>query len=91
MPGGTTAVVATPGGAGSGTCTITWTTTVASDSTVSYGATAAYGQSANDPTPVTAHSVQLTGLAHPATFHYQVASSGGGYSANSNDATFSTT
>jgi hypothetical protein len=92
MPGGVTILSATPGGAGSGTCTVTWTTQMASDSTVNYGPTSNYTTTVNDPTMVTAHSVALTGLPNPATIHYSVTSSGGGYSASSiGDNTFTTT
>jgi hypothetical protein len=92
MPGGITILSATPGAAGSGTCTITWTTSQASDSTINFGLTSTYGNTLNDPSMVTSHSVVLSGLQFPRTYHYSVTSSGGGYSASSiGDSTFATT
>lgn len=86
------AVTATPGGAGSGTCVITWTTDLPSNSVVNYGPTSTYGQTSSNPALVTSHSVSLSGLAHPATFHYQVSSTTSiGGTASSTDATFATT
>jgi hypothetical protein len=61
---------------GSTTATITWTTNEASDSQVFYriqGA-AAYQQTAVDPTLVTSHSVNLTGLNPSSTIEYYVRS-----------------
>lgn len=85
-------IVATPGGAGTGTCTITWTTDIPSNSVVNYGPTNAYGQSASNAALVTSHSVSLSGLTHPSTYHYQVSSTTSiGGTASSVDATFATT
>jgi hypothetical protein len=72
------------------TGTIAWTTPVASDSMVEYGLTTAYGLSKYDATQVTAHSVQLAGLAAGTQYHYRVASLGAGFSAASTDFTFTT-
>jgi hypothetical protein len=58
---------------------ITWTTNVASSSTVNYGANSSYGQSAGDPTPVTSHSVTVSGLTHTSAYHFQVTSAASGY------------
>ncbi len=55
--------------------TITWTTDQASNSQVAYGTTSSYGSlSALNSTPVTSHSVTLTGLAASTTYHYRVQS-----------------
>ncbi|MDR3437374.1 fibronectin type III domain-containing protein, partial [Telmatospirillum sp.] len=54
---------------------ITWTTNVASGSQVNYGATMGYGASSPaDPTPVTAHSVTLTGLTANTLYNFDVVS-----------------
>jgi hypothetical protein len=88
-PPGLTILSATPGVASG---TVTWTTSVASDSTVNYGPTTSYNKTVNDPTMVTAHSVALTGLTSGQVVHYSVTSSGGGYSASSvGDSTFTPT
>src|SRR5204862_537245 len=70
--------------------TITWTTNEASDSQVDYGTTTAYGSSsALNPTPVTAHSVVLSGLTSATTYHFRVRSSdAAGNPATSGDFTF---
>ena len=55
--------------------TITWTTDKAADSQVAYGVTAAYGSgSVLDPTLVTSHTINLTGLAAQTIYHYKVVS-----------------
>lgn len=83
---------ASPGGAGTGTCIITWTTALPASSVVNYGPTSTYGQTSSNPALVTSHSVNLSGLSHPATYHYQVSSTTSiGGSASSTDATFATT
>jgi Galactose oxidase, central domain len=71
---------------------ITWTTDQPSDSQVNYGATASYGStSALNSTLVTAHSVNLTGLAASTTYHYQVLSRDAqGLLASSGDLAFTT-
>ncbi|HVP05115.1 MAG TPA: fibronectin type III domain-containing protein [Dehalococcoidia bacterium] len=72
--------------------TVSWTTNQPTDGVVNYGLTSSYGSSATDPAGMaSSHSVSLTGLAQGTTYHYQVTSSaGGGNSAQSNDATFTT-
>jgi hypothetical protein len=58
-----------------GTATVTWTTNEASDSRVDYGTDPAdLGQSVADPTRVTSHSIQITGLTPGATYHFRVRS-----------------
>ena len=55
--------------------TITWTTDQASSTQVKYGLTSAYGtQSTLVSTPVTAHTVNLTGLTPGTTYNYAVMS-----------------
>lgn len=62
-------------GVTSTTATITWTTTLASSSQVQYGLTTSYGSlSAYYSTPVTSHSVTLTGLTPGTLYHYAVIS-----------------
>jgi hypothetical protein len=57
------------------TATITWTTDEPSTSRVSYGTAAVtLGSTATAPGLVTAHSVQLTGLAPMTRYHFRVAS-----------------
>ncbi|MDQ6726062.1 MAG: fibronectin type III domain-containing protein, partial [Actinomycetota bacterium] len=72
--------------------TILWTTNLASDSQVEYGTTTSYGSAtAVDATPVTAHSVGLTGLAAGTRYHYRVKRrSGAGVLATGADASFQT-
>jgi Domain of unknown function (DUF4082)/Bacterial Ig-like domain/Bacterial Ig domain/Purple acid Phosphatase, N-terminal domain len=73
--------------AADGTATVTWTTNEPSDSRVDYGTSAALGlQSAPDATPVTAHSVRLTGLTPGATYHYRVRSADGAGNASTSPA-----
>jgi hypothetical protein len=55
--------------------TITWSTTVASDSQVNYGTTSSYGSSSLlNSTAVLNHSVSLSGLQPSTTYHFQVLS-----------------
>jgi phosphatidylserine/phosphatidylglycerophosphate/cardiolipin synthase-like enzyme len=54
---------------------ITWTTDVVSSSLVEYGLTTAYGSAMGDSTPVTDHSVQLSGLTPGKLYHFIAASS----------------
>jgi hypothetical protein len=55
--------------------TITWTTNEAATSQVEYGLTEEYGSTTTlDSTPVTSHSVDLTGLKAGKTYHYRVIS-----------------
>ncbi|HYK97829.1 MAG TPA: N,N-dimethylformamidase beta subunit family domain-containing protein [Candidatus Acidoferrales bacterium] len=76
-----------------GSAQITWTTNNVADSQVEYGTTTAYGSfSTLDPTLVTGHSQQLTGLAASTTYHYRARSrDAGGTLAFGADATFTTT
>jgi subtilisin family serine protease len=74
------------------TAVITWTTNEASDSQVQYGTTTSYGSSSPlDPSQVTSHSVQLTGLRKNTLYHYRVRSmDAAGNVALSGDFTFRT-
>jgi hypothetical protein len=56
--------------------TIAWATDVPADSIVDYGPTAGYGTLVTNPTPATAHAVQLTGLTPGTTYHYRMTSQG---------------
>jgi hypothetical protein len=61
---------------GTSTATISWTTDVPSSSQVEYGTTTSYGSmTALDSTPVTSHSVSLSGLSEATLYHYAVMSS----------------
>jgi len=73
--------------------TVTWTTDEISDSQVEYGTTVAYGSETTlDPTLVTSHSVDLTGLIAGATYHFRVKSRDvAGNLSVSADGTFTTT
>lgn len=53
---------------------ITWSTDEAADSRVEYGTTIPYVSSASNPTPVTSHSITLTGLSPNTTYNYRVIS-----------------
>jgi len=75
---------------GSGTVTITWTSSVPTDSSVDLGVTAVLNQHYNDPAQVTSHSVAITGLIHSQLYNYRVSGSGGGYSILGNPSTFTT-
>ena len=68
---------------------VTWTTNEPATSKVRYGLTTDYGSEVSDPTPVTSHSVSLTGLTVGATYHYEVISVGS-TTDNDADATFTT-
>ena len=72
--------------------TISWTTNELSTSQVNYGTTTAYGSTTPlDPTLVTAHSINLSGLAAGTTYHFQVVSKdAAGNLALSVDMTFTT-
>ena len=76
----------------SSSSTITWTTDQASSSQVLYGLTSGYGSmSPLNSAPVTAHTVNLTGLAGSTTYHYQVQSQNAqGALSSSGDNTFTT-
>jgi hypothetical protein len=72
--------------------TIAWTTDQPSTSQVASGTTTAYGSlSSLNPTLVTSHSVNLTGLTPGTTYDYQALSTNsGGLSSASPNATFTT-
>jgi hypothetical protein len=84
------AITATPTGSGA---TITWTTDDPSDSQVEYGTTTSYGSSTTlDATPVTSHSVPITGTPPLTLYHYRVKSRNtAGLLTTSGDNTFTTT
>jgi len=71
--------------------TITWTTDLPSSSRVEYGTSTSYGTlTPLDSTPVTSHSVTLTGLAQKTTYHYRVLSANENGTSTSSDFTFKT-
>jgi hypothetical protein len=75
----------------SSAATIAWTTDKAATSLVKYGLTAGYGSSASDASPITNHSVALTGLLPNTAYHFQVQSTDvAGNTISSSDLTFST-
>lgn len=77
---------------GSNGATITWATNAPADSQVRYGLTSSYDQqTAVDPTLVTSHSVNLSGLIPSTTYHYQAVSTNAYGTAQSTDLTFTTT
>ncbi len=68
-----TNVTATPGAGG--TATITWTTNNAADSKVDYDTSATtLSLNASNASPVTNHSIVLSGLTAGTTYHYRVTS-----------------
>jgi hypothetical protein len=73
--------------------TITWTTNEPADSQIEYGPTSSYGTSSTlDPSPVTTHSVTITGLTAITLYHYRVKSRDTASNlATSGDFTFTTT
>lgn len=75
---------------GTTTATITWTTDQASDSRVSYGTTMGYGLQVTDSSPVTSHSISLSGLIPGTVYHYQCASSSANGTGVSTNRTFTT-
>jgi hypothetical protein len=86
-PPGLTVLVSTPG---VGTATITWNTSVLSDSSIDIGPTTAYGTHVYDPTMTLTHSVVVTGLS-AGLKHYRASSNGSGYSVISADSTVTPT
>jgi len=54
--------------------TVTWTTDEPSDSRLEYGLTGSYGSAAYDATPVTAHSITVTGLSASTEYHFRAGS-----------------
>lgn len=82
-------IVTTPS---STSATITWTTDEAATSRTDYGLDTTYGSFVSDPTLVTSHSMELTGLSSSTTYHFKVTSEdSSGNSASSVDRTFTTT
>ena len=83
------AVSATP--AASTSATVTWTTDQPSSSQVEYGTSASYGTlSVFDPSLVTSHSVNLSGLTPATSYDYAVISASANGSTTSSSFTFST-
>ncbi|HVE14079.1 MAG TPA: fibronectin type III domain-containing protein [Elusimicrobiota bacterium] len=75
----------------SGGATVSWTTDQPSDSQVEYGTGASYGSSTPlASSPVTSHSVVLSGLSASTLYHYRVKSSANGQQSVSGDNTFTT-
>ncbi len=71
--------------------TIGWTTDQASSSRVEYGTTTGYGSMTPlDSSPVTSHSVGLTGLSPKTLYHFRVISANGNGQSTSGDFTFMT-
>jgi hypothetical protein len=87
-PPGLTILSATPG---VGQATVTWTTSVLSDSSVDIGPTTAYGTHVNDPTMTLSHSVVVVTGTHGVLQHYRATSNGSGYSIVSADSTVTPT
>jgi len=82
-------IVTTPS---STSATITWTTNELATSRVDYGLADTYGSFVSDPTLITSHSMELTGLSSSTTYHFKVTSEdSSGNSASSADLTFTTT
>lgn len=54
--------------------TVTWTTDEPSDSRLEYGLTGSYGSAAYAATPVTAHSLTVTGLTAATEYHFRAGS-----------------
>src|SRR5262249_45236195 len=71
---------------------INWTTSEPATSQVEYGLTTSYGSSTTlDPTLVTSHSVQVTGLAPNTTYNYRIHTiDAAGNERASNNGTFKT-
>ena len=73
------------------TATITWTTDEPATSEVQYGTDTDYGRSLSDATPVTSHTLTLTGLSPNTVYHWRVVSrDAAGNTATSDDHTFRT-
>jgi phosphodiesterase/alkaline phosphatase D-like protein len=72
--------------------TLSWTTDEPSDSKADYGLTTAYGAATPvSPTPVTSHSLIVTGLTANTVYHYRVTSrDAAGHASTSGDFTFRT-
>ncbi len=70
---------------------ITWTTNVPSSSQVEYGTSTLYGsQTTLDSSPVTSHSLTVSGLTAGTVYHYRVLSGDSSSQITSADQTFST-
>ncbi len=70
---------------------VLWDTDRTATSVVNYGLETSYGSVANDSNLVTAHQIDLTGLASQTVYHFQITSVGGnGVSASSVDQVFTT-
>lgn len=73
------------------TATITWQTSIPTDSQVQYGLTTAYGTTMFNAALAPSHSVTLNGLAPATTYHFRVvATDSSGNSAPSPNQTFTT-
>ncbi len=71
--------------------TIQWTTNLASSSVVKYGTSSSnLNQTASNSTPVTSHSVTLSGLSRHTTYYYQVSSTVGSSTVSSTTSSFTT-
>jgi hypothetical protein len=80
------------GGITADSATINWTTDQVSTSQVAYGTTTAYGSlSAFNASPVTAHSVHLTGLTPGTTYNYAALSTNSSGQITSSNFAFTTT
>ena len=71
--------------------TITWTTDQMAQSVVEYGPTTSYGNSAEDSTLTTNHTLVLSNLTAGTTYHFKATSKNGyGFLSSSSDLTFTT-
>ena len=76
---------------GTNSATIAWTTDANSTSKVMYGTSAMYGSmSTLNSTPMTSHSVTLTGLSEATLYHFEVVSGDASGTATSSDMVFVT-
>jgi hypothetical protein len=75
---------------GSTTATITWETDESATSRVDYGLITSYGQSEEDSTPKTDHSIQLTSLEMEETYYFMITSSDWKGNSNSTTGQFTT-
>lgn len=69
---------------------VTWTTNAPSTSRVDYGTTTEYGLFVESAELTMSHTITLTGLEHPRTYHCRVTSTSGDYSTSSGDNEFTT-
>lgn len=71
--------------------TVSWSTDEPSDSTVNYGLTTSYGSAAANASPVTSHTINITGLVPGTTYHFRPSSKdAANNTGNGADATFIT-